>query len=117
MAVPGSVLSGRNSGSHDLLKDGAKVVETADDILEGLGWPVASGSWDPERLSPPKSLKIDELLERLAVGEPYDFEALAELTGLPGPKLLARLTEWELQGRVVRTGGGRFRRPAANGVT
>src|SRR5689334_17849189 len=39
MAVPGSVLGGRNRGSHALLKDGAKVVETADDILEELGWP------------------------------------------------------------------------------
>ena len=38
MAVPGSILSGRNRGSHSLLKDGAKVVETADDILEELGW-------------------------------------------------------------------------------
>ena len=38
MAVPGSVLSGRNSGSHRLLKDGAKVVESADDILDELGW-------------------------------------------------------------------------------
>ena len=38
LAVPGSVLSGRNRGSHSLLKDGAKIVETADDILEELGW-------------------------------------------------------------------------------
>ena len=44
MAVPGSVLSGRNRGSHSLLKDGAKVVETADDILEELGWPAAGPS-------------------------------------------------------------------------
>ena len=42
MAVPGSVLGGRNRGSHALLKDGAKVVETADDILEELGWPGAA---------------------------------------------------------------------------
>ena len=41
LAVPGSVLSGRNRGSHSLLKDGAKVVESAVDILEGLGWPMA----------------------------------------------------------------------------
>ena len=41
MAVPGSILGGRNRGSHALLKDGAKVVETADDILEELGWPEA----------------------------------------------------------------------------
>jgi DNA processing protein len=42
LAVPGSILTGRNRGSHALLKDGAKVVETADDILDELGWlPVA----------------------------------------------------------------------------
>jgi DNA processing protein len=112
LAVPGSVLSGRNRGSHGLLKDGAKVVETADDILEGLGWP-AGASGEPARpVADRNSLKIDALLERLAAGEPYDFEQLAELTGLSGPKLLARLTEWELQGRLVRTGGGRFSRLA-----
>ena len=43
MAVPGSVLGGRNRGSHGLLKDGAKVVESADDILEELGWPALRG--------------------------------------------------------------------------
>jgi DNA processing protein len=55
MAVPGSVLGGRNRGSHALLKDGAKVVETADDILEGLGW---SGSPAPK--IPSNSLQTDE---------------------------------------------------------
>ena len=44
MAVPGSVLSGRNRGSHSLLKDGAKIVETADDILDELGWHIAGDS-------------------------------------------------------------------------
>ena len=36
LAVPGNVLSGRNRGGHALLRDGAKIVETADDILEEL---------------------------------------------------------------------------------
>lgn len=108
MAVPGSILSGRNRGSHGLLKDGAKVVETADDILEELGWPGAV----PPPDEPSKSLKSDPLLERMAVDEGYGFEDVAALTGLAGPRLLARLTEWELQGRLVRLPGGRFRRPA-----
>src|SRR5205823_3845878 len=37
LAVPGNVLSGRNRGAHALLRDGATIVETADDILEELG--------------------------------------------------------------------------------
>jgi len=108
MAVPGSILSGRNRGSHSLLKDGAKVVETADDILEELGWPGAVPA-APESF---KLLKTDPLLERMAVDEGYGLEDLAGLMGLAGPRLLARLTEWELQGRLVRLPGGRFRRPA-----
>jgi DNA processing protein len=112
MAVPGSVLSGRNRGSHGLLKDGAKVVETADDILEGLGWPDSGPVGTPAAPDSGKQLKTDQLLEKMVVGEPYDFDQLANVTGLAGPKLLARLTEWELQGRVVRIGGGRFRRVA-----
>ena len=37
LAVPGNVLSGRNRGGHALLKDGARLVESADDVLEELG--------------------------------------------------------------------------------
>jgi DNA processing protein len=108
MAVPGSILSGRNRGSHGLLKDGAKVVETADDILEELGWPGAVAA----PADPSKYLKTEPLLERMAVDEPYRLEDVAALTGLALPRLLARLTEWELQGRLVRLSGGRFRRPS-----
>jgi DNA processing protein len=110
MAVPGSVLSGRNTGSHALLKDGAKVVETVDDILEGLGWPVPPATRAETPGGQAKSLKADCLLARMAVGEPYDLDELASVTGLAGPKLLVRLTEWELKGWVARTAGGRFRR-------
>ena len=44
MVVPGSVLSGRNRGSHALLRDGAKIVESVDDILEDLQFAPGSGS-------------------------------------------------------------------------
>src|SRR5438445_10692595 len=43
LAVPGNVLSGRNRGAHGLLRDGAKIVETADDILEELGMSTGTG--------------------------------------------------------------------------
>jgi DNA processing protein len=106
MAVPGSVLSGRNRGSHGLLKDGAKVVESADDILDGLGWPTAP--LPPAAVS--KSFQSDELLARMEAGEVYRLEELMALTGVPGPRLLPRLMELELAGVVTNTGSGFARR-------
>jgi DNA processing protein len=106
MAVPGSVLSGRNRGSHSLLKDGAKVVESAVDILEGLGWPMAA---TPQAL-PSRLLNSDNLLARMEVGEVYRLDELMELTGVTGTKLLPRLMELELAGLVTQSGSGFSRR-------
>jgi DNA processing protein len=106
LAVPGNVLSGRNRGSHALLKDGAKVVESADDILDGLGWP-AAGTSGP---SSPKSLHSDNLLSRMEAGEVYRLDDLMELTGVSGTRLLPRLMELELAGLVTNTGSGFSRR-------
>jgi DNA processing protein len=103
MAVPGSVLGGRNRGSHALLKDGAKVVETADDILEELGWPAFS----TPKISG-KSLIIDDLLRKLTPGESYDLDEMSATVGLTGTKLLPRLTEWEMKGLLVKLPGGRY---------
>lgn len=110
MAVPGSVLTGRNRGSHGLLKDGAKVVETADDILEELGWPAARMA-----VNPGKSLSDDPLLARMEPGEVYGLDELVETTGTGPSKLLPRLMELELLGHVRAAGGGRFTRCATPG--
>ena len=107
MAVPGSVLSGRNRGSHALLKDGAKVVETADDILEELGWPLA-GSGGHARTPKAAGRPLDPILARMDAGEPYRLEDLVELTGVAATKLLPRLMEFELLGQVETAAGGRF---------
>jgi len=106
MAVPGSVLSGRNRGSHGLLKDGAKVVECADDILDGLGWPTAGIPPVPES----KYLHSDGLLAKMEAGEVYGLDELVELTGVTGTELLPRLMELELAGLVTNTGSGFSRR-------
>lgn len=103
MAVPGNVLSGRNRGSHSLLKDGAKIVESADDILEELGLGGAgTGAGGGE------AAQDDALLRMMAPGEAYDLDALVSETGLDGKALLARLAELELSGGVRRVEGGRF---------
>jgi DNA processing protein len=105
LAVPGNVLSGRNRGAHALLRDGAKIVESADDIVEELGLclvaeaPAAAG---------PAAPKNDPILANLTAGEPCDLDALAERTGLHSSRLLPRLFDLELRGFVKRAGGGRF---------
>ena len=115
MAVPGSVLGGRNRGSHALLKDGAKVVETAVDILEELGWaqpppPRPAGRDAPvEGKISSNSLNHDELLQNLTPGESYDLDEMSATVGLTGAALLSRLTRWEMQGRLVRLPGGRYK--------
>ncbi len=102
LAVPGNVLSGRNRGGHALLKDGAKIVESADDILEELGLPPCGG----RRASGPE----DPVLARLPAGETCDLDVLVERTGLASARLLPRLFELELAGLIRRVGGGRFAR-------
>lgn len=105
LAVPGNVLSGRNRGAHGLLRDGAKIVETADDILEELDLPGGSKRAGPARAS--KGL-IDPVLASLTPGEPSDLDTIAERSGLTPARLLPRLFELEVEGFVRRAGGGRF---------
>jgi DNA processing protein len=105
MAVPGNILSGRNRGGHALLKDGAKIVETADDILEELGiCGDGTRTVRTERLPSPR----DPVLESLTAGEASDLDEIAERSGLTTARLLPRLFELELKGHVARVGGGRF---------
>jgi DNA processing protein len=126
LAVPGSVLGGRNTGSHALLRDGAKIVETADDILEDLYVERAAkdegrGTKDEGRATSDdgrgmrgegsKSVKTasnESVLSSMTPGEPYDLDQLAGLTGLDRIKLLQRLLVLELGSAVRRVDGGRF---------
>jgi DNA processing protein len=119
LAVPGNVLTGRNRGAHALLRDGAKIVESADDILEELGLPFdfaqgkppesargeSSARLKPSRCDGPQG---DPVLSALTTGEPCDLDAIAERTGLQSARLLPRLFELEVRGLVRRAGGGRF---------
>jgi DNA processing protein len=100
LAVPGNVLSGRNRGGHALVRDGAKIVESADDILEEIGMPPAA--------SQPAPAQQDPILACLTPGEPADLDAIAHRSGVSSARLLPQLFELELRGLVARVGGGRF---------
>jgi DNA processing protein len=116
MAVPGNVLSDRHRGSHRLLKEGAALVESADDVLDALGlfgWPTAGHAGPPAA----GGEGADALLAHLDRGEGRDLDALARASGLDASALLTRLLQLELQGRVRRLPGGRFMRADGNVLT
>ena len=111
MAVPGNPLTGRSRGAHALIRDGAKIVECADDILDELGLaPVGEvrGAADASALIPTSC--GDSILAGMDAGQAYDLDALSARSGLDGARLLPRLLDLELRGLVQRVGGGRFMR-------
>ena len=105
LAVPGGVLGGWNRGAHALLKDGAKVVEDVDDILEELLISQVQGN-----PAVADDLEDEPLLSRLARGESYDVDEPVAISGVENSALLARLFDLELSGRVEWLAGGPFMR-------
>lgn len=115
-AIPGSVHSPVARGCHHLIKQGARLVETVDDILEELGawW---SPPLTPEPASEPEPKRHDSGLlagldsREIAVFEalgydPQSTDALSSATGLPADQLMQSLLLLELQGLVSSAPGG-----------
>ena len=114
LAVPGNVLGGRNYGAHALLRDGAKLVECADDILEelppgirdlGLG---ISRNTEGKESCKMSCASQDPVLRSMDEGDAYDLDEISERSGVDRMKLLPRLLELELAGALRRVDGGRF---------
>jgi len=104
-AIPGSIHSPLSKGCHALIKQGAKLVESAEDVFEELRWPGA-----PALAPEPEPDEVDDVV-LVAMGfDPCDIETLAARTGLPIDAITARLLELELSGAVASLAGGRFER-------
>lgn len=130
-AIPGSIHSAQSKGCHRLIKDGAKLVETAEDILQELRWPAGSLADGPRAATPvPDPAQADapegedaepsgrprtareQLLE--AIGQdPVTLDALGARTGWPVDRLNVMLLELELEGQLARLPGGLLQRRGA----
>ncbi len=106
-AIPGSIHSPQSRGCHALIKDGAKLVDGAQDILEEMNWLAAA----PPPIETP-SASADPVLDSLGF-DPVGLDALSARTGLPAAQLNARLLELELAGQVARLPGQLFQRVSA----
>lgn len=105
-AVPGSIHSPVAKGCHRLIREGAKLVETAADILEELG---IEGSLQPTAALQTDQETSDPILAALG-HDPCSLDDLAGRTGLPADRLLTELLALELGGRVAPLPGGLYQR-------
>lgn len=110
LAIPGSIHAPQSRGCHALIRQGAKLVESVDDILEELRWSKASAGADAGCAS--EAAPDDPLLQAMG-HEAIGLEALQDRTGMDTASLMARLLELELEGRVGRMPGGRVQRLAS----
>jgi DNA processing protein len=115
-AIPGSIHAPLARGCHRMIKQGAKLVETPEDILEELGWAAQSVARTPEEVvSPVSSLTADarRLLEALG-HSPATLEILAVRTEMEEAALQGTLLQLELGGHLTALPGGRFVRASRN---
>ena len=116
-AIPGSIHNPLAHGCHDLLRQGAKLVETAADVLSELKFPYTKQDLidhaDPSVVTSGVAPALDKDYEILldALGfEPQSIDALVVETGLPSPSVASMLLILELEGRVGSHAGGRYAR-------
>lgn len=113
-AVPGRVDSRMSKGCHRLLRDGAKLVESADDVLEELGPLVTPApSPDGQTVHHPAELLLNELEQRVlaAIGsEATQVDEIVSGSGLPVSQVLSTLSVLEMRRLVRRLSGTLVRR-------
>ena len=111
-AIPGSIHAPQSRGCHALIRQGAKLVETAQDILEELRLPAArAASKDaPEEVPIPGNVDDDNPLLQALGFDPVVLDALVARTGWGAPQLQVQLLELELAGQIARLPGGLFQR-------
>ncbi len=102
-AIPGSIHSPLARGCHGLIKQGAKLVESAQDVLEEMAWAITTPPLAPT--SPAPELILDAM-----DAAPMTADNIAERCGLTLDALSAKLLMLELEGRVATLPGGRYQK-------
>lgn len=104
-AIPGSIHAPQSRGCHALIRQGAKLVESAQDVLEDLRLDAGAAT-----LSAPLAAEAPDSLLSAMGFDPVGFDALQARTGLDTGTLQARLLELELDGQIGRLPGGLLQR-------
>ena len=124
MAIPGSINNPLTRGCHELLRSGAVLVETANDVIACLGMELKRHCADnnaPERPLSSKNLTIDQpdtltLLDCLGY-DPVSIDTLIQRSGLDSARVSGALTHLALSGVIVADHAGRYSRCKTTGTT
>jgi DNA processing protein len=109
-AIPGSIHSPLAKGCHQLIREGAKLVESAHDVLEDLGAPSAAAAPSEPAVTAAADDAIDGRLLALLGHDPVDFDTLEQRSGRSAGELAAALLELELAQHIERLPGNRYQR-------
>lgn len=102
-AIPGSIHAAQSKGCHYLIKQGAKLVECAEDILEELGHSTFAA------ITSAAATADHPLFEHLGF-DPVDVDSLCRRSGLTIEALSAILLQLELEGGIAALPGGLYQR-------
>ncbi len=118
-AIPGSIHNPLSRGCHELIKGGAKLVETADDILRELNFSaffsneLQPRTGDGERLANTPGMDKEHKILLDALGfDPVDLDSLVVRTGFKPEAVSSMVLILELEGHVQAAPGGRYSRVA-----
>lgn len=125
-AIPGSIHNPLSRGCHALIKDGAKLVETAQDIVDeiqgflAMKWQELDQDPSETTLQVAKELvesEHEEIILKSLDYDPIPFDTLCERTGLKAGELMAALLTMELKGSIGNMGAGYSKAsPAISGL-
>ena len=113
-AIPGSINNSLAKGCHQLIKQGAKLVETAQDVLEELA-PLINYTWQAEvsdgssATNQQAGLQLHPLLAVMEF-EPMSLDELVVMTKMAASEIQAQMMVLEIEGQVEALSAGRWRR-------
>ncbi len=107
MCIPGAISNSNMEGVYKLLRDGASMVTSGNDILNALGWEIQQNKASERKIEMDMNEKI--IFDIISV-EPKGFDELLAVTGLSSDELLVCLTGMELKGLVEQIAGDRYKR-------
>ncbi len=109
-AIPGSIHSPHSRGCHKLIREGAKLVETVQDILDELSWPLRPRAAAAAPAGACAASAQDIGLLSCMGYDPCSLDALVQRSGLTADVVSVMLLHLELDGQVAALPGGRYQR-------